>query len=559
MKNDKTIDGLSGRLDALEDRVEVIAGRLDRKGGLSQGLKKIVSDEVSSMEESLTRSGSWFNRAGIGIFLLGVAYFFKYAVEQGWIVPAVRIALGFLLGGLLLYLGYRVEKKNRTFSQVMLGGAVSVFYITVFAAFHIEKLFPYAVSFLLMVMTTVLAFYVSLKFEDIALSVIGVLGGYGTPFILYSGSGDTIIMVIYACVIFLGSCVLCVYRRWPLVLWVSMAGSWAVFGTLSYTSFVRGAAGPLHADALWVQAGICITWAAQWTALAFRGFLPAPRSGGSDRVDNAGILQGPGAATLLFLLSPLGSLLISMRLWDREQEFWGVMALVLSAFYCGAFIALRRSQESRDTAGIQWKVSLVLLTFALLHLFEGDLLLVTLSAEAVLLHFLISRVDDRALFVSSNVLFVAIRGWIAYRLLYPEGPPEVLGSSTLADAFAIASLMGSCRLIFDMTHARLYFVSTHMLLMLMLWRVISLASGVAGYVTVSWGIAAMALYVGGVIRKSPFLGRVSLGTLGAVVVKLVIYDIPRLGTGYKVLIFTGLGLALLVISYVVQGRRSRAG
>jgi uncharacterized membrane protein len=40
-----------------------------------------------------------------------------------------------------------------------------------------------------MVAATMLAFFLSLQLDRAALSVIGVMGGLGTPFLLYTGSG----------------------------------------------------------------------------------------------------------------------------------------------------------------------------------------------------------------------------------------------------------------------------------------------------------------------------------------------------------------------------------
>ena len=36
----------------------------------------------------------WISRVGIGLLLAGVVYLFKYAVDQGWLTPPIRVAFG---------------------------------------------------------------------------------------------------------------------------------------------------------------------------------------------------------------------------------------------------------------------------------------------------------------------------------------------------------------------------------------------------------------------------------------------------------------------------------
>ncbi len=67
----------------------------------------------------------WLNRIGIGLLLLGVAFLFKYSVDQGWLTPPVRVWFGFLLGCLLLVTGLRVQGPRRPLSQVLLGGSIA--------------------------------------------------------------------------------------------------------------------------------------------------------------------------------------------------------------------------------------------------------------------------------------------------------------------------------------------------------------------------------------------------------------------------------------------------
>src|SRR5215210_4841778 len=50
-------------------------------------------------------TGNWLNKIGIVLFLLGVAFFFKYSVDQGWFNEAMRVNIGLALGTTLLVAG----------------------------------------------------------------------------------------------------------------------------------------------------------------------------------------------------------------------------------------------------------------------------------------------------------------------------------------------------------------------------------------------------------------------------------------------------------------------
>ena len=44
------------------------------------------------------------NKIGIGVLVLGIAYFVKYAIDNNWIGEVGRVAIGILSGGLLTFL-----------------------------------------------------------------------------------------------------------------------------------------------------------------------------------------------------------------------------------------------------------------------------------------------------------------------------------------------------------------------------------------------------------------------------------------------------------------------
>ena len=122
---------------------------------------------------TLRHTEFWLNKVGIVLFLFGVAFLFKYAIDKQWIDEPARFGAGVLMGSILLALGLRLHASRRHFSQVLVGGAIATYYITGYAAYNIfpDLHIPYEAVFAFMGAATVLAFAISLWGDDAILSL----------------------------------------------------------------------------------------------------------------------------------------------------------------------------------------------------------------------------------------------------------------------------------------------------------------------------------------------------------------------------------------------------
>jgi len=81
------------------------------------------------------------NKIGIGVLVLGIGFFVKYAIDQEWINEIGRVFIGILCGGILLGVAHRLRNSFRAFSSVLVGGGIAVLYLTIAIAFHEYKIF----------------------------------------------------------------------------------------------------------------------------------------------------------------------------------------------------------------------------------------------------------------------------------------------------------------------------------------------------------------------------------------------------------------------------------
>jgi uncharacterized membrane protein len=237
-------------------------------GGL-QGFSDLTSSEGGGRRFRLPlsarglgdlRSGEWWlNKLGIGLLLFGVAFLFVYSVERGWIGPWARVGFGAAIGAGLLAVGLRVYERRPAFSQVLLGGGVGALYITGFAAFQLYSLLPYPVAFGCMVAVTLLAFSLSLRQDGVPLSLIGALGGLGTPFLLYTDTGSLGGLLLYTCLILAGMGAVYFRKGWVSLLAVPFVGGWMVL-LVGYADTFFSLTGASPADRRVLQAGVAFAW-----------------------------------------------------------------------------------------------------------------------------------------------------------------------------------------------------------------------------------------------------------------------------------------------------------
>ncbi|NIQ03870.1 MAG: DUF2339 domain-containing protein [Nitrospinaceae bacterium] len=163
------------------------------------------SEASRTSEQEVDRGEFWLNRIGIGLLLLGLAFLFKYSIDQNWLTPWVRVSFGLVLGSSLIGFGLRLNESRRVLSQILLGGGIASFYVSGFAAFQLYHLVPHPMALSFMVGATLLSFYLALYQNEPPLAVVAVVGGLATPFILHTGSGNIPGLIVYTCLVLAGS------------------------------------------------------------------------------------------------------------------------------------------------------------------------------------------------------------------------------------------------------------------------------------------------------------------------------------------------------------------
>jgi uncharacterized membrane protein len=506
------------------------------------------------------RSGEyWLNKVGIGLLLLGLIFLYKYSVDQGWLVPMVRVAFGLALGTTLLAIGLRVYQDHRHFSQVVLGGGIAAYYATGFAAFNLYALVAYPVAFSYMVSVTVLAVLLALRHDEVVLSVVGVAGALATPFVLYTGTENVPALVSYTCLILTGTGAIYIYRGWRSLFLMAFVGVWIVFLVGSFgISWVRE---PVQSDQWALQSGIIFGWLSFWALPVFREALSATNP---DRWSwpSLGTFEGlrsltRGHAHVLTVATPLIALGLSKLVWQLTDERWGWITLALAAIYGITAWILRDWEAIRTLARVQALTALLFLTLAFVQLLDSNALLLTLSVEAAALHLLSRRLSDRALLVGGHLLFAIVGLWLAERLTDSVdagmlGIQATFDTSAITDLAVLGTALGVSAALRPQEASLVYRICVHVAFLGWLWRELSVLPDGDAYVTVAWGLYTVALLVAGLLLARSRLVIVGMGTLLLVVAKLLLVDLISLDAVWRILLFLGFGGVFLVLSYYLQ-------
>jgi len=157
------------------------------------------------------------NKIGIAILVLGISFFVKYAIDQNWINELGRVCIGLFCGALLTGVAHYLRNSYRSFSSVLAGGGIAVFYFTIAFAFHQYHLLSQTAAFLVMVIITGFAIALSLLYDKIELAVIALVGGFITPFLVSTGEGNYVVLFTYLVILNVGLLALSFFKRWFLI------------------------------------------------------------------------------------------------------------------------------------------------------------------------------------------------------------------------------------------------------------------------------------------------------------------------------------------------------
>ena len=170
------------------------------------------------------------NKIGISVLVLGIAFFVKFAIDKNWINETGRVIIGLISGGILISLAHYTKNTYRSFSSVLVGGGLSVFYFTIAFAFHQYHLMSQQAAFIVMLIITVFAVLLSLLYNRIELAILATIGGFITPFLVSTGQNNYVALFTYLCILNSGMLILSWFKRWKAINIIALFFTIIIYG-----------------------------------------------------------------------------------------------------------------------------------------------------------------------------------------------------------------------------------------------------------------------------------------------------------------------------------------
>lgn len=174
---------------------------------------------------------TWLLRLGVLILVIGIGFFLKYSIDQGRVAIASVVATGLLIVGLRLFKG-----RYELLGQGLAGAGISSLYLSFFAAYQ-EGLVGPLPTYGLMILVTLVAGVIALRYNTLLVAVLGILGGYLTPKMIETSSPSVVMLFAYLLLLGVGVFFMARKKEWRILHYLSFICTYSLVWTATEKGF----------------------------------------------------------------------------------------------------------------------------------------------------------------------------------------------------------------------------------------------------------------------------------------------------------------------------------
>ncbi len=168
---------------------------------------------------------TWLIRLGVMILIIGIGFFLKYTSTNEAVGPLVRVCVASLTGLGILAGGIRLMRgRYELLGQGLSGAGFATFYFSFFTAYRLEVLNA-PMAFGLMIFVTIAAGVIALRHQSLLIAVLGMAGGYLTPFMIETDAPNLVSLFSYVLLLGCGVFFMAWKKEWRILNYLSFAAT----------------------------------------------------------------------------------------------------------------------------------------------------------------------------------------------------------------------------------------------------------------------------------------------------------------------------------------------
>ena len=504
-----------------------------------------------------TIAGRWLNRIGILAVVIGLAFFLKYAFDNHWIGPTGQVAIGVLFGaGLLVFSQWLLNRGYQYFSEGIAGMGACAMYLSLWAAcnHYSPPVFSKEVAFVAMIVVTAAMLVIAVGRDSESIALLALLGGFATPWLVSTGQDAQVVLFTYVAVLNAGVLALAFRKVWR---WLEIP---ALGFTLIYFWAWHGHF--YNSEKLLVTVAFATLFFTQFAA------LPVIRTRLTGKLFEE---------QLVLVLLNAGAYLIALRVLLWPEHRWELTIAVLALAAAHLFVAQlvpRREAEMPVTRLLYTGLALTFVTLAVPIRLEGRWITIAWAVEGAVLMWTGFRARLWQLRGAGFAIFVLV---LLRLLAFPIDAHEFLLNARFATFAVTIAAFGFTLWVASQNKEQLrenelgQFGALGVAInVLAVWALslevynyfapaqpglrLDFDAELAQQLALSllWITYAAVLIVLGVRTNVSLLRWQALALFGLVIMKVFFYDLSFLSGMYRILSSTGLGVVLLVVSFLYQ-------
>ena len=373
---------------------------------------QVVEDAEDAEKSFVERvfGGNLLAKIGIVTLVLGIGFFVKYAIDQGWINEVARVAIGLAVGGAIIAIAHKLKEKYSVFSSILVGGGISVFYITITLAFREYEIFSQPVAFALLIIVTIFSVVLSLLYNRQELAIFSLVGGVLAPLMVSTGEGNYIVLFSYMLILNTGMLIISLKKNWKIVNIIAYVASLLFFWVWLVAKF----------ETEYLGASVfAVLFFAQFYTLAIIKHL---REGHQMSIFQAVLILTNNLSVLLALMYILN---------DYTPDLRGVATLLLAVV--NAVIMSSLFRQTKVDRNLIYLIIAVVMSFVSLSIpiqLKGHVITMFWAAETVLLLWLWQKSKIQVFYI--GFLALSILSLVSYGMDLTDGYTYYFGGEALS-------------------------------------------------------------------------------------------------------------------------------